>query len=103
MKPNAVGQLMKSNTVGKLIELLSKYPKDMEIGNEQNENFVHIINTESDTIILSTKKPIAICNRTGGYIYPTESDGYFGYCPELDEDVYKFETTPLKKKRKKKK
>jgi hypothetical protein len=101
MKPNAVGKLMKSNTVGKLIELLSMYPKDMEISNQNNENFIHIVNTESDNVILSTEKPIAFCNRTGSYVYPTQSEGYFGYVPELDEDVYKFETTPLKKKKKK--
>ena len=92
---------LESNTVGKLIELLSMYPKDMEISNQNNEDFIHIVNTESDRVILSTEKPIAFCNRTGSYIYPTESKGYFGYCPELDEDVYKFETTPLKKKKKK--
>jgi len=39
--------------------------------------------------------PIAICNRTGSFVYPTEVEGYYGYCPELDEDLYKMETTPL--------
>lgn len=39
--------------------------------------------------------PIAICNRTGSFVYRTEVEGYYGYCPELDEDLYKMETTPL--------
>ena len=82
-------------TIGKLIELLSVYPKDMPITNQLNEDFIHIVNTK-DNVILSTQKPIAICNRTGEYVYPTYTKGYFGYCPELDEDVYEFETSPLK-------
>ncbi len=86
---------MKSTSVGQLIELLSKYPKDMEITNEQNENFVHINNTK-DSVTLSTQKPIAICSRSGGYVYPTKTDGYYGYSIELDEDVYEMETEPLK-------
>ena len=40
-------------------------------------------------------KPIAICSRTGTYVYPTTSKGYYGYCPVLDEDLYLFETEPL--------
>jgi hypothetical protein len=88
---------MEHNTVGKLIELLSVYPKDFVITNEQNEEFVHIVNGD-DNVILSTKKPIALCSRTGSYIYPSVVDGYFGFCPELDEDVYEIETTPLPEK-----
>lgn len=81
-------------TVGKIIKLLSIYPKDFPITNEQNEPFVHITNTD-EGVILSTKKPIAYCSRSGGYVYPTTVDGYFGYSIELDEDVYEIETTPL--------
>jgi hypothetical protein len=83
-------------TVGKLIELLSDYSKDSLITDEQLNPFIHIVNTNTDNIvILSTKKPIAYCTRTGGYVYPTSVDGYFGFSVELDEDVYEFETTPL--------
>jgi hypothetical protein len=81
-------------TIGKLIELLSDYPKDFPVTNEQNESFIHIVNGK-DNVILSTKKPIAYCNRSGGYVYPTTTPGYFGFSPELDEDVYEIETLPL--------
>lgn len=84
-----------TTTVGKLIELLQDYPVNMTITNEHNEPFVHIVNNDTDNIILSTKKPIAYCNRTGEYIYPTSTLGYFGYSPSLDEDVYEFETSKL--------
>lgn len=77
-------------TVGKLIELLSIYPKDMVITNEQNEDFVHIVNG-ADNVILSTRKPIGYCNRSGAYVYDSNVDGYSAYCPELDEDLYDFE------------
>lgn len=89
-----------STTVGKLIELLSKYPKDMPITNEQNQDFIHIVNTSDNSVILSTTKPIGYCNRTGSYVYPSVVKGYSGYCPELDEDLYKNEWTPLPKKKK---
>lgn len=86
-----------TTTVGKLIELLSVYPKDMPITDEQNQSFVHIVNTNDDTVILSTEKPIGICNRSGSYVYPSKVDGYSGYCPELDEDLYMFEYSPINK------
>jgi hypothetical protein len=77
-------------TIKKLIELLSKYPQDFEILDEQNRQFIHIINT-NDTVRLSTEKPIGICNRSGGYVYPSIVDDYTGFCPELDEDLFEFE------------
>ncbi len=76
-------------TVGKLIELLSNYPKDMVITDQQNQPFIHIINTNG--VILSTEKPIGICNRSGGYVYPSVVDGYVGFSPDLDEDLYEIE------------
>jgi hypothetical protein len=79
-----------AKTIGKLIELLSKYPSDFEVTNEQNQNFIHIVNTK-DSVILSTTKPIGICKRSGGYVYPSVVDGYDGYSPELDEDLYGIE------------
>lgn len=83
-------------TIKKLIEMLKIYNQDMEIHNEKNEPFVHIVSMKDGSTILSTTKPKAICNRTGGYIYPTTTENYFGYSPELDEDVYKIETKLLK-------
>src|SRR5690606_18501340 len=44
----------------------------------------------------ASKEPIGICNRTKTLVYPTEVDGYSAYCPELNEDLYSFEFTPLK-------
>jgi hypothetical protein len=81
-------------TIGKLIELLSYYNKDSIITNEQGLPFTHIVNSK-DSIVLSTQKPIAYCARSGGYVYPTTTEGYFGYSIDLDEDVYEIETEPL--------
>jgi hypothetical protein len=77
-------------TIKKLKELLNDYPENMEITNEQNENFIHITNLKN-SVILSTKKPIGICNRTNANVYPSIVKGYAGFCPELDEDLYSFE------------
>ena len=82
-------------TVEELIHKLSIYPKYFRIKTEQNMDFVHIVNTNDNEIILSTTKPIAYCNRTGSYIYPSLVEGYYGFCPELDEDVFEIETDPL--------
>jgi hypothetical protein len=84
------------STVGKLIELLSDYPSDMVITNEQNYPFVHIVN-DATRVILSTSKPIGTCNRTDEYVYPSVVEGYSAFCPELDEDLYEMEWTPFKK------
>ena len=81
-------------TIGKLIELLSYYNDDSIITNEQGLPFIHIVNSK-DNIVLSTQKPIAYCGRSGGYVYPTTTEGYFGYSIDLDEDVYEIETEPL--------
>lgn len=80
-------------TIEKLIDILKKYPKDFEVVNEQNEEYIHIINTNDNRLRLSTKKPIGICNRSGGYVYPSITEGYEGFSPELNEDLYKFEFT----------
>ena len=84
-----------TTTIGELIELLSEYPKDMPITNEQNQDFVHIVNTKDDIVILSTNKPIGYCNRSGGYVYPSQVEGYSAFSPELDEALYDIEWTPL--------
>jgi hypothetical protein len=82
-----------SLTVKYLKEALIGMSDDAVVLNEQNENFVHIIS--SDTFMLSTTKPIGICNRTGSYVYPSIVVGYSAFCPELDEDLFRFEWTSL--------
>jgi hypothetical protein len=77
-------------TVKKLIELLNKYAPDSVITDEQNRPFIHIINV-GDAVILSTEKPIGICLRSGGYVYPSIVEGYVGFSPELDEDLFEIE------------
>lgn len=87
-------------TVGKLKELLSSYDDNMLIVNEQLESFIHLVNAsvkDKDILLLSTKKPIGTCNRTGDYVYPSIINGYTAYCPTTDEDLYIFEFTPFSK------
>jgi len=81
----------------KLIELLAVYDDNAEIVTQTGESFNHIVNLTDGSIILSTEKPIGICNRSGGYVYPTTTKGYAGYCPEIDEDLYKMEFTEMMK------
>jgi hypothetical protein len=80
-------------TVEQLIEFLQSAPKNARITNEQGEDIIHI--HIEDGVVLGTKSPIAYCNRSGGYVYPTTTKGYYGYSIGLDEDVYQMETTPL--------
>lgn len=82
-------------TVGKLIALLSIYPETMEVVDEQNNPFIHVMNTSNNTVRLSTTQPIGICNRSGGYVYPSKVNNYDGYSPDIDEDLYDFEYKPL--------
>lgn len=81
-------------TVGKLIELLKDYPKNMVIMNEQGVDFIHIVNMK-DAVILSTNSPIGWCNRSGEYVYPSVVEGYSAYSPSLDEDLFGIEWTPM--------
>lgn len=90
---------MKHNSVGRLIELLSEYPKDMEITNEENCYFIHIVNRQDDKITLSTKQPIGHCQICGDYVYKTIVRGYEGVCPSCDANLFSFEITPLEKRR----
>jgi hypothetical protein len=81
-------------TIKQLVELLSKYPQDFIITDEQNRPFIHMINIgdiNNHSVILSASQPIGICNRSGGYVYPSVVDGYVGFSTELDEDLYEFE------------
>lgn len=82
-------------TKAELIQLLAIYPDHFVVTNEQNEPFVHMINGDNN-IIISTKKPIGYCHRSGGYVYPSVVDGYSAFSPELDEDLTDLEWTPFK-------
>ena len=81
-------------TVGQLKEMLEKYPNDMEVITEQNQGIVHISNN-SDRLIISPYKPIGICNRSGGNVYPSMVDGYSAFSPDLDEDLFGMEFTKI--------
>jgi hypothetical protein len=81
-------------TVGQLKEMLEKYPNDMEVITEQNQGIVHISNN-SDSLIISPYKPIGICNRSGGNVYPSMVDGYSAFSPDLDEDLFDMEFTKI--------
>ena len=85
--------------IAKLKEILSRYPDDMEIRDEQNENFIHSVNID-DVLVISTQRPIGYCNRSGEYVYPSRIGGYTAFSPSLDEDLYTSEWTPLDKKQK---
>ena len=82
-----------SLTVKRLKKILKSMNNDAIIVNEQNQNFIHII--AADELLMSTRKPIGICNRTGEYVYPSVVKGYSAFCPALDEDLYKMEWTAL--------
>lgn len=82
-------------TVRKLIELLEPYAKNENalITNHENADFVHICSTSQGNVILTTEKPIGYCNRSSGYVYPTEVEDYLGVSSELDENVDLHEMT----------
>ena len=82
-------------TVEKLITLLSNYPMTLEVVDEQNNPFIHNMNTYNNTVRLSTTQPIGICNKSGGYVYPSKVNNYDEYSPDIDEDLYAFEYKPL--------
>ena len=81
-------------TVKHLKEILSAMPDDAIVRDEQNKDFIHIV--ASNTLLLSTVKPIGTCNRSGENVYPSKVKGYSAFSPALDEDLYKFEWTPFK-------
>ena len=80
-------------TIKSLIQLLSSYNQNQEITDEQLRPFVHIRSLKSGQTILSTSRPIGICNRTSEKVYPSVVHGYSAYSPELDEDLFEFEFT----------
>ena len=84
IRENIKGERM-SLTVKKLKSILQSMNDDTVITNEQNQDIVNIV--ADDILILSTNKPIGLCNRTGTNVYPSIVDGYTAFCPELDEDL----------------
>jgi len=79
------------STKKELVLLFESYSDEAHVVTEQGEDITHLVNLTDGTIVMSSKKPIGVCNRTGGYVYPTVVNGYAGYCPELDEDLFSFE------------
>jgi len=86
-------------TIGKLKEIIKDMPDDAVVSNEQNQDFIHL--HVSDVLIMSIKKPIGYCKRSGEYVYPTKlkDRGYSAFSPALDEDLYDFEWIPLSEKK----
>jgi len=78
-------------TVKKFIEILGNYSADAVIKNQENEDFVHVSNLSNGDVIISTKKPIGYCKRTGSYAFITEVEDYLAVVPEIDENVDLFE------------
>jgi len=93
-KTKVVSSDTHNTSVSELITMLEQYPPNMGITDEQNRDFIHMVN-DGSRVILSVHKPIGTCNRTGSYVYPTVTDGYSAFCPELDEDLYLMEWTDL--------
>jgi len=81
--------------VKKMIELLQAYPDTMEVTDEQNLPFIHIVNRQGDSVTLSTKKPMGHCCKCGDYAYEERVLDYTGVCPSCDENLYDFEITSL--------
>jgi len=79
-------------TVKDLREMLNVGLRDDAIIMDiQRQDFVHIITDGDGNLMLSTSRPIGVCNRSGEYVYPSVVEGYVGYCPETDEDLYEIE------------
>lgn len=84
------------STVERIIEILSQYPKDMKVTNEQNLPFIYIVNRQGEQITLSTKQPIGFCNTCGDYVYKEDViKKYKGICTTCDENKFNFEIIPL--------
>ena len=71
------------------------FKDDAIVTDMQLQDFVHITHDTDGNIRFCTSRPIGRCNRTDEYVYPSEVDGYSAYCPELDEDLYDIEWTPI--------
>ena len=85
-------------TVKELKRFLNNCPDDMVVQTEQNDEIVHMVNMNDNTLILSKNKPIGYCKRSGYYVYPTDNQGceecgnsYVAFSPALDEDLFSFE------------
>lgn len=78
-------------TLGVLLESLKLCNIDQKVTNSKGKDFIHISNDSQGNTVLSTVRPIGICSRSGGNVYPSIIKGYKGYSIELDEDLYEFE------------
>lgn len=85
-------------TIQELIDMMSKYPKDSTVISFDGKDYIHIVNTFDDRVILSTEKPKRWCDRCGDYVYEEFSvTDYPYYCPTCDENMYEFETSEIVK------
>ena len=75
-----------------LIEMIKHSPDTAEITLFGVGGIVHVM--QDGDILLSTEKPIGLCNSCGGYVYPETTQGledYVGVCLSCDENKYSFE------------
>lgn len=79
---------MKVKELKKILEIMND---DAVITTQNLEDFVHLSTLDNGDVILSTEKPIGYCSRTGARVFPTKTEGYTAFCPELDEDLYNIE------------
>lgn len=83
-------------TVKDIMEALSKYPETMELINEKGEEFIHVVNNQNDTVILSTSIKEGCCNSCGDYVYKEKEVKQYPYfCPTCNENKFEFEITKL--------
>jgi hypothetical protein len=80
-------------TVGQLKEYL-KHRKDDVIVRLIDSDIIGLHTLDDNTLILSDKEPIGY-SKDGLYVYPSSVEGYKGYSPSLDEDLYDFEIIPF--------
>lgn len=85
-------------TIKELKEKLSIYNENMIITDQHNQNFIHIVNRQGNTITLSTEYPQGYCGKCGDYVYKeTHKDIDYPYiCPTCDENMFEFEITNQK-------
>ncbi len=78
--------------VKQLKKILSKYPDEMEVTDEQNAQLLYVGKIKN-TLIISAKNPIGICNYTGENVFPLGIDlgVYLGFSPALNRNLSSFE------------
>lgn len=81
-------------TVRDLKKMIEHANDDAPVILQDGSSIIHVM--ISDTVLLSSEKPIGYCKRCGEYVYPEkELEEYTAYCPNCDENMYSFEISPL--------